>query len=438
MKKWITFALIASSFGGNLFAQTVEEPTVILEEDLITIETKSNPNDVYLEEPLQVFDDIEIENEFVEFEEPYDQEPIVVNLSKLKNGRILDELNDENGTDAYPFLSKNGLRLYWTQSTDGDHLVVASRNNANEDFSSPQRLEITGDEGKKMSCWLSADELTIYYISYEGGRKLMKAKRSKVDAAFEAPQEITIIRNAESVGFFSGPSLTQDENQLFLYSSTDRQRIIQFERNAANEFVEIGELDLGVEGEAEPGQLSHDGLSFNLTIEGESELVIFQRTSIDQSFEQKEVIDLGGDFHQVTYNDQLMVLGFSPDNSWGTNDLYIAQHPLHQEEEVVAEIVEPIVVKEDINLPNQFAATLEIFPNPAKSYANLQFELPENSKNVQIDILDLQGKLIRTEQVNQLGQQSIQLDVQDLPSGTYICRLAAEGVKPISKPLVIR
>lgn len=437
MKKWLTFALVASSFGGYLFAQTIEEPTVEPQEQII-IETKSDPNEVYVEEPPIVFPSIDIEEEFIEFEEPYNQEPKVANLSKLENGRILDELNDVDGTDAYPFLSKNGLRLYWTQSDGGDHLVVASRSNTNEDFSSPQRLEITGDEGPKMSCWLSADELTIYYVSYEDGRKLMKASRSKVDAAFASPQEMKIVRNAEYVGFFSAPSLTQDENQLFLYSSTDEQRILQFERNGADEFVEVGVLDLEGRGEAEPGQLSNDGLSFNMTIEGQSELLIFQRTNIDQPFEQKEVIDLGGDFHQITYNDELMVLGFSPDNNWGTNDLYIAQHPLHQEEEVVEEIEEPVVNKEEVSLPNQFVATLEIFPNPAESYANLQFELPESSKNVQIDILDLQGKLIRTEQVNQIGQQNIQLDVQDLPSGTYICRLAAEGVKAISKPLVIR
>lgn len=436
MKKWITFALIASCFSSHIFAQTVEEPTVIIDEDLF-IETKSDPNEVYLEEPPRIFPDIDIEEEFIEFEEPYNQEPKVANLSKLENGRILDELNDVDGTDAYPFLSKNGLRLYWTQSDGGDHLVFASRTNLNENFSSPQALKIIGGETKQMSCWLSANELTIYYVSYTNGRKLMKATRSKVSEAFDHAQEMNIVFHAEHTGFFSGPSLTQDENQLFLYSSTDRQRILQFERNEANEFVEIGELELGVDGEVEPGQLSHDGLSFNLTIEGESNLVIFQRTAIDQPFEQKESISLGGDFHQVTYNDQLMVLGFSPDNSWGTNELYIAQHPLF-EEEVVAELIEPSVDKEALELPNLFLATLEIFPNPAESYANLRFELPEGSNSAQIDILDMQGKLIRTEQVNQLGQQSIQLNVQDLPSGTYICRLTAEDVKAISKPLVIR
>jgi hypothetical protein len=446
MKKWITFALVASCFSGHLFAQNevVEQPDVqpitiidaaptIIDEDLI-IETKSDPNEVYLEE--DIFEEID----FGYYDEFEDYNVVIsgeADLSQLTNGRILKEINDTEGTDAYPFLSKDGLRLYWTQSEGGDHLVVASRTDVNSDFGAPKNLEMDFPTGGVMSCWLSEDELTIYF---KDAGVLTRASRSALDAPFSNPEKIQLnfrsVEDPEYIGFFSAPSLTQDENQLFLYHSNDGQRIVQFERTANNEYTEVAVLE--IEGEAEPGQLSHDGLSYSMTIKGMHKLFIFKRENLDQTFENKEEIDLGGSFHQITHNEDLMILGHSPDDSWSTNELYIAKYPLAKEEMVEEEVVAPQVNKETPSTLALAITDLELFPNPAEQYVNLRFELPEGVENAQIDILDLQGKLIRSQQINQLAETTLQLEVQDLVSGTYICRLSAKGLQTISKPLVIK
>ena len=87
-----------------------------------------------------------------------------LDITKLKNGRALDEINIANAVDAYPWISTNGLRVYFTQNVEGtDRIVMAERSSANEPFQKPVALDLNMNEYGNMSCWLSNDELTIYF-----------------------------------------------------------------------------------------------------------------------------------------------------------------------------------------------------------------------------------------------------------------------------------
>jgi len=69
------------------------------------------------------------------------------------------------------------------------------------------------------------------------------------------------------------------------------------------------------------------------------------------------------------------------------------------------------------------APKLDIFPNPATDYININFSNHEPGKNALIAILDAQGKLIREQTVEGFGSQSVRVDIADLSKGIYFTKI---------------
>ena len=65
-----------------------------------------------------------------------------------------------------------------------------------------------------------------------------------------------------------------------------------------------------------------------------------------------------------------------------------------------------------------------IFPNPAKKQVSIEYFVP-NSASVSIDILDLNGKLIKSTGQEYLnpGSYTTEIDITDLEKGTYIVQV---------------
>ena len=57
-----------------------------------------------------------------------------------------------------------------------------------------------------------------------------------------------------------------------------------------------------------------------------------------------------------------------------------------------------------------------LYPNPAKSFVNLEFETLE--ENTLLQILDLNGRKVRTFDLK-AGQETLQINVSELPKGVY-------------------
>lgn len=66
----------------------------------------------------------------------------------------------------------------------------------------------------------------------------------------------------------------------------------------------------------------------------------------------------------------------------------------------------------------------EVFPNPVESGMNVQFDLKEGG-NVQFEIFDFQGKLVKSLQFSTLevGVNTVELDLRDLSKGMYAIQL---------------
>ena len=57
-----------------------------------------------------------------------------------------------------------------------------------------------------------------------------------------------------------------------------------------------------------------------------------------------------------------------------------------------------------------------LYPNPAKSFVNLEFEALQ--ENILLQILDINGRRVRTLDLK-AGIEALRIDVSDLPKGVY-------------------
>ena len=66
------------------------------------------------------------------------------------------------------------------------------------------------------------------------------------------------------------------------------------------------------------------------------------------------------------------------------------------------------------------ASEFAIYPNPAKSFATLEFEALQ--ENTLLQILDINGRRVRTLDLK-AGIETLQIDLGDLPKGVYTVML---------------
>jgi hypothetical protein len=129
--------------------------------------------------------------------------------------RPLDEINDPEMSDSYPWLSNDGLRIYFTKQKGSEiTFYSAKRESLDEKFAKPRKLDFTPPKiSNNMSCFLSTDELEIFALS---GDKIYHATRENAFGKFSAPIEIG---QSSDNGYMSGITMTQDNAELFVFNS---------------------------------------------------------------------------------------------------------------------------------------------------------------------------------------------------------------------------
>ncbi len=161
-------------------------------------------NDIYISSR----DDEQSKNDLYITSRPTEDSPFM-------NVRPLDEINDPEMSDSYPWISGDGLRIYFTKQKGNEITYhVASRNNVTERFAKPKKLDLNLPKiSNNMSCFLSNDELEIFALS---GDKIYRATRENLFSKFTAPVEIGQSGNE---GYMSGITMTQDNTELFVFNS---------------------------------------------------------------------------------------------------------------------------------------------------------------------------------------------------------------------------
>lgn len=79
----------------------------------------------------------------------------------------------------------------------------------------------------------------------------------------------------------------------------------------------------------------------------------------------------------------------------------------------------------------------EIFPNPAKEYLHLAFNATKTIRELQLSITDISGKTVLTKTMQNISNQSIELNIEQLTTGNYFINIQTEQGQLTKKVIVI-
>ena len=322
----------------------------------------------------------------------------------LDSVRALTEINTTMA-DAYPYLSPDGLRLYFTQNYSTDNLFVASRSNVNSPFSNQQIVSSNFNQYIR-GCWFTNDELGIYYAS---SNALYYSSRPAIGNAFSTPVAITL--TGLSGSFIGGPSLTPDQYKLYIYFNNGvTNYIIELFKTGTLQYAVHDTLSFPAGYVPAPGQLSKDGLKFILGLKynGDStKLFQLDRPTTAAAFGNLTVLNNyinDGYFHSgsqptISADENIMVFVRNNLETWTDNDLYIA-------------IDKIIGISSITDKPNMH---IDVFPNPFSSSTTIQLSKPIHSAT--LSIYDILGKEIK--HTENLSGKEIIIQKENMKTGMY-------------------
>ncbi|MFN0204304.1 MAG: T9SS type A sorting domain-containing protein [Bacteroidia bacterium] len=352
---------------------------------------------------------------------------------RFDNVRPLTEINMENVADAYPWISPNGLHLYFTQNGDGgDNLYYTSRKDLYSKFENKQLVVIQDDNNPKFSASLSPDELNIYYISKRDGDHVMHASRKSVTQPFDAPVKVELQGTFD--GFISAPSLSPDGNYLYLYNSDEGNKMLVFKKGADDQYslLENVATDFNIS----PGQVSKDGekllMGRSSGVNHDCSMYFMEKNKENASLDRLTYIKIqnGDDFlhieqPSISADEKVIVFIDGKSDLWDDNQLYIATNYSKLSS----------VINDALDSKNFMIS--EPVPNPVKEFTVINFVIPEKEyEDAKIHIFNNGGQLVKTFEL-QPGQKSLKFNVSDLADGVYVYKLTTALQATESKRLVV-
>lgn len=324
--------------------------------------------------------------------------PVIKSTSIWDSIRALSEINTIDA-DAYPYISPDGLSLYYTKQEAGiKKLVVATR--GVNDYATPfTNVQVVGNGFSGLiSSWFTNDQLELYYSD---GSSIYMSSRSSVGDVFSAPQPLTI--NGYS-GFISAHSLTPNKQEMFVYNVDVLKSVLHCTNTGGLNYVVDDTLEIPDGYFATTGQLSKDGLSYYVSIDSIGSFSLYKMTRAAMMDTFSNLTKLSGSINDnalinnqptITTDESIIVFVKNDLNSWEDNDLYISSATGTVG---MSEAVRPIDVK--------------VFPNPANQFAVFEFnEIPDL-----IRIYDMQGRIIIN---NRLISDTYRLDLSRFNKGIY-------------------
>jgi len=135
---------------------------------------------------------------------------------------LLKGLNNPTESDAYPWISEDGLELYYTRNFK---VMYAQRESRDVPFSSALELKFKGDvQLEIVGIWLSPNRKKMFLVA---NNNIYVATRKKVRDTFELPQMYT--DEFAHFYFISGLSFAPDGKNAYLYYSDEQgQQILHY------------------------------------------------------------------------------------------------------------------------------------------------------------------------------------------------------------------
>jgi Secretion system C-terminal sorting domain/WD40-like Beta Propeller Repeat len=383
--------------------------------------------------------------------------------------RETNKINKAGIADSYPYLTEDGLRLYFTSNREKGHgrFFISTRKSMYDPFDEPKVLSRNLTDGYYAGT-LTADELTLCMV--KSGKMYISIRADK-NGEFPSPIKI----KGASDDYHFGPSISQDGKEIIVTVTIKGKDMIRVYERTDIYTVKVKTTFDFVEGsDPGPGQLSKDGLSyyFSLKKDGNEHLWRYTRKSItDDIFtnleELPEQIKGQKNILQPSLNADGSVMMFvtSPGNLWDEDDIKLVNH--FKNDFVYHKIADSIVkdagntvavinkisspqsieystiLKEDLNTWKQSKRTnaidqslvqLKIYPNPFTAAISIELkEVPGHG--VLFNLYDQTGKIIRQEKINNTRTN---LSLNNLSAGVYTYQVIDEKGKLISSGKLVK
>lgn len=431
----------------------------------------------------QLIHDTDVETQDIELTSPTeltrekDCKDLVFQTNELREY----EFNLKCKTEAYPFISKDGKHLYFTNNQTKDWIFYSAYDSVEGKWSLPIPIEIDGYKGSIRSCYLTDNQSEMYLVGTYGLQRCYSVNGSKTH--FSGLESIYVNNNGEDGAMpFSYLSFCDDMKTMYAYvgSSEDYLTMRKFVKTGDNSYDLKSEVGFA---KVEMGMVSEDGKSYFYT-DDEYPNILFCRLWDDNvnNFGQTVYIAKAFEAHlEITQlrfatDANLMVLVLSED-SWDKNDLFFldydfSKHPLDKLkvfdpkvdisvnpifeynttqsdvvpviEEIFNEIDSAVAApvyneksiqsRTEINDMGASRYKLQIgqpFPNPAKNifyiYYNVYSEDAKKDLKPTLTITDLSGKTVLTMKLDSKTGEA-KVEFSNLAAGNYLVRIDYNGI----------
>lgn len=407
-------------------------------------------------------------------EEPVTENPPVSKSLSWPECSETDKINISDKCEAYPWLSGDGLRLYFTSNRDGGHgnIYFSERTATNMPFGKAEKMFRT-KENRYYAASLTNDELTMY-ITMESYTLYVAERKSKTEP-FGEPRLIPELKEKK----LFGPGISPDGKEMMVvdyggdqFNAKNRRIekiVIWYVKGTDGRFVEKGRLDVPEGKVPGPGQIGKDGLTFycSMTI-GNSKpehLYCFTRTALGGPFsfshQLADEVNVTESSLQPSVNDDGTILAYviNNDGMWNGDDIRVVQlnAPLTDKQaekampalemvnrvnvievtEVQPEVKVVALNSDRLNLPvlpktpktavavEVKTPAVEIYPNPFKDNLVVSFLKPVNG-NLLLELFDATGKRVLAEKISGAAASAM-VKTTGIPSGTFTCRITGTG-----------
>lgn len=343
-----------------------------------------------------------------------------INSSNGDSIRPLSEINNPLNADCFPWISGDGLRLYFVSGADTNKLMFCSRNNINSYFNTPTTIPgLNYPQQNACSYWLSSNELDLYIL---GGSAMTfsYSNRTTTSSSFSTPISMSLL--GSNINLLQGPSLDITQNELFLYQCLVGTKV--YTRTSPTSFTYKMTLPFpsGYYYGIKAGQLSKDGLTYmfsgaNNNGGGKDQLFKMTRPSLTDSFTIgtfQQVQDINDSLRynyqpSISNNFDCIVFVRNNYNSWQSSDLYISQKGL------VTNVFRPDAEKIKIS----------VFPNPSDKLINFKFDTYIPTR-IKLFIYNYQGKLIDESIHSLTNNNNISFNSELIANGIYFYKLVSD------------
>lgn len=324
----------------------------------------------------------------------------------------ISAVNTETGGEGYPWLSGDGLRMYYAGRVAPDiRILYTERADLNSAWTTPID-PLPSESGETSGAWLSADELTIWFTT--ASNQVRRAERASTGSPFGAAITLTI---TGASGTLRCPSLTPDESEMIIWRNSANV-VLQYMGPDSYAYVEP--LDMLGTTNVTTCRLSADGLDayFSATYSGVQRPHRMHRASVDDAFGDLQYLS-GVDFDpahkwlQPIVNDDATVLMVVRGVSlWPDNDIYEARG-------TAASGIEAL-----------WADVPVIGPVPTNDM--LTIRMPESRGLVDLRLFDTLGNEVLRTRVN----DHMPIDVRGLASGSYLAVIQSAGSRHVSRVVI--